>query len=242
MNRRLVQLIAFLFFTAGIGAAATEAALIHNYDLNDSLADSLGGPSLISNGGVLGPTGLTFGPNEGPSLAGGLPDPATYSIVMGVSLDDVSSFRKLLDFKGLTSDTGLYNEIGVLNFYQVAFGAGTSISAGVQVEIMLTRDGATDEVTGAVNGIQQFSFIDGSGDAIFSEPGALINFLQDDFFTGQRESTGGFLDYIRIYDIVVPEPGSMMLAVLAAGPLVVGTSWRKRRRSTDPVNIRRTRC
>ena len=44
--------------------------LIHDYELNGSFADALGGPSLTPNGGTLNATNYTFGPNQGLTLAG----------------------------------------------------------------------------------------------------------------------------------------------------------------------------
>ena len=43
-------------------ASAEAATLTHLYQLNNTLTDSLGGSSLMSNGG-------TFGANQGPSLS-----------------------------------------------------------------------------------------------------------------------------------------------------------------------------
>ncbi len=55
------------------GAAAPN--LIHTYDLNGSLADALGGPALVANGGTLNATNYSFGPNQGLTLTGALAEP-----------------------------------------------------------------------------------------------------------------------------------------------------------------------
>lgn len=76
------------------------------FNLNNSLADETNTVSLTSNGGTLGATNYSFGPNQGPSLSNVLGD--TYTIEMRFTLDDVSGYSKLIDFKNLTSDNGLY--------------------------------------------------------------------------------------------------------------------------------------
>jgi hypothetical protein len=49
-------------------AAPASAALVADFQLNGTLADSLGGPDITNNGGTLGATGITFGVNQGSSL------------------------------------------------------------------------------------------------------------------------------------------------------------------------------
>jgi hypothetical protein len=55
-------------------------ALIYHYELDGSLADSPGGPSLVASGGTQTPTEFSFGMNEGFILSNALPNPAEYSI------------------------------------------------------------------------------------------------------------------------------------------------------------------
>jgi hypothetical protein len=124
-----------------LGAASTAGADIFTYELNGSYAESNGGPSLVPNGGTLGPdsiTGLhqgyTFGVNTGLSLSGtGISN--AYSIDITFYVDDVNAsintFQKILDFKNRTSDSGLYSESGQLVLFSTS-GSGDP-SAGTQV-------------------------------------------------------------------------------------------------------------
>ena len=139
----------------------------------------------ISQGGTLGATGYTFGANQGLTLPFASP---VYSIDISFSFDTTSGFRKILDFKGLTSDEGLYNLNGTLDYFNFAGGPTVQIPAGTIVDARLTRD-ATGLVTGYVNGVSQFSFIDSTNSA-----GALssLAFFMDDFHTGLREASSGF--------------------------------------------------
>lgn len=180
---------------------AAQAALIHDYELNGTFADSLGGPPMVSGGGTLGATGYTFAAGQGPNLSNAIPA-SNYSIEVGVALDDTSGYRKLIDFKNLTDDNGLYNLDTSLDFFRdpEIIGPAGAFANGVQVTVLLTRNGATGEVIGYVNGVQQFSFIDSAGDATFTAANNIIQFLIDDTQTGGREASGGFLDFVRIYD------------------------------------------
>src|SRR5439155_4734808 len=57
----------------GIIADQAPSHLIHDYELNNSFADALGGPDVIPNGGSLTPSTYVFGPNEGLTLSNALP-------------------------------------------------------------------------------------------------------------------------------------------------------------------------
>ena len=212
---------------AVLAAAPAQAALVHSYELNGSLADSLGGPALTANGGTLSGTGYSFGANQGLSVSGLSISPSGYyAIEMSFSFSDLSGYRKIIDFSSLASDAGLYNLSSSLNFYPVMTGPSGVFQANTLAKLLLTRT-AAGIVTGFVNGIQQISFNDVSNLALAST----LNFFIDDFATGQREASGGFVDYIRISDdkavSSVPLPAGFPL--LAAGLAGLGMVSRRRR-------------
>lgn len=198
--RRVASISALLVTVAGmlIVTPAARATLLHDYELNGTFADSLGGPPMVGNGGTLGATGYTFAANQGPSLSNALPLPGSYSIEIGFTLNSTAGYKKLIDFKDLTSDNGLYNHDTELVFYDLAFGPDGAIEAGVPVTVLLTRNGTTGEVVGYVNGIEQIRFTDSGGDAVFTGANNIIHFMQDDGVTGGSESPSGFLDFVRI--------------------------------------------
>lgn len=63
-----------MFLAAALTCAAmavpAQASLMLDYQLNGSLADGLGGADIINNGGMLGPTGISFAANAGPMIGG----------------------------------------------------------------------------------------------------------------------------------------------------------------------------
>jgi hypothetical protein len=189
----------------------------HNYELRGTYADSLGGPAIVPAGGTLGPNGYTFGPDQGPSLSGAI-NPATYSIEMRFRIDDNSGYVKLLDFNDRSADEGLYNLGGALTFYGAgASGPDGALTAGVVHDLVVTRDGATNQFVAYLDGVRQFAFTDtGPALATFSGPNNIIHFLRDDLVTGGLESSAGALERVRIYNSVLT--AEQVAAIFAEGP------------------------
>jgi len=144
-------------------AIPTAHADTFTYSLNGSLAeDSNSGPSLVSYGGTLGPTGYYFGPNMGLSLSGAV-NPDAYSIEIGFYFDSLSGvtntgYQRILDFRNRTSDSGLYSyQDGSLKLFASSYApglppagpalpdpaaasAGLVFSPNTMTDLLLTRD------------------------------------------------------------------------------------------------------
>jgi hypothetical protein len=178
--------------------SAGAASVKHIYELDGSFADSLGGPEMAPAGGTLESAGYAFGPAQGPSLSGAI-DPDTYSIEMLFSIDDTAGYKRLLAFKALTVDLGLYNSDTAVNFYNRASSAGGVFAAGRPTHLVVTRDGATNLLAVYVDGVEQVAFVDDTDIATFTGADAIIHFLRDDSVAG-GENPSGFLDRVRIYE------------------------------------------
>jgi hypothetical protein len=262
---RIHRITTWLVLTLLSAASASDAAvvLLHEYTFNGTLNDSQGGPAIASEGGHLNTgTTYTFGANQGLTLTSpGLTNPGTYSIEMRLSLDAVVGGRdrpwiKLIDFKNLTSDAGLYSynpETTADSAAALQFFTHTATSdvfmPGQFVHVVITRDDATKQVTAYGGGGSQLSFVDGpvkggGGDsAVFSDPQQIMRFLQDDVSPGD-EAASGQIDFIRINNSVLSASEVSTLAAATAVPeassfVVVGLAgalagaWQgKRRRST----------
>lgn len=171
-----------------------------------------------------------FAANSGVVVA--LANPlSVYTIVTEFSFDITSGYRKIVDFKDRSSDTGLYNLSNFLNFYPVTTSATPAFQPSQLARLTLSRD-VTGLVTSNVSGTTaQISFLDAGGAAVFSNN--VIRLFQDDFPTGQGEASSGFLKSVKIYDTAtaplgVPEPATWALMLLGFG--AVGAGMRRRQR------------
>ena len=68
---------------------------------------------------------------EGLSLSGAI-NGSNYSIEMDFEFGSTSGYRKIIDFKDLAADTGLYNYSTELNFYNEADGPGGAFANGLR--------------------------------------------------------------------------------------------------------------
>jgi len=186
-----------LAIALSFGALLPASAQSHVYTLNNTYADTNGGPSLTPDGGTLNPTGgYTFGKDQGLTVSNVLTG-ADYTIDMTFSLTTLGGYKKLLDFNNLNDDAGLCLLGGNLNFFPVATGT-FSFAIDQPITVELTRNAATQVVTGFADGIQQFSFVDTGGIAVFKAPGGVMYFFEDDKATGGDEASGGTVTNITI--------------------------------------------
>jgi hypothetical protein len=227
----------FALTSLALAASAAQAtAPSHLYQLNGSFADALGGPSLVANGGTLGAGSYGFGENQGLLLDGAV-NASVYTIDTSFVFDSNSGYRRIVDFLGGTSDTGLYNLSTALNFYNITTGTGGGFADGQQVRVTVSRD-AAGQFTGYVDGVQQISFNDSGNLAVFSTANQQARFFIDDNAVG-GEASAGSVDYIAIYNTAlsaqeiatltpaVPEPETY--ALMLAGLGAIGFVARRRR-------------
>jgi len=217
-------LAAALALSATLAQAQTPT---HVYLMNDA-SDALGGPALTTLGGDFTTQAghYSFSANQGFSIQNAL-NVDVYTIDFVVSLDTLDGYRRLVEFKDLAADTGLYNYNTKLNFYNVATSVDDVFAAGKEARVTLTRD-AAGQVTGYFNGVQQFQFDDAGGLATFSGANGIAYFFRDDNAV-PGEASSGSIDYLSIYDTAltagdvanltspVPEPATGLLAVAGIG-------------------------
>ncbi len=201
-----VALGCLLLFAPAAPAATVKA----DYEFSNTLASSVDGAPPLTQVGTCGPSSyasemvngasdsvLTFQAGCGLEVdTTGLVSPAGYSIALLFRFEETSSFRRVFDPN--RQDVGLYLWYGNLYFNGPPDRMGSNnVSAGAYVQVVLTRDGATKEVVGYVNGKEQWRFDDTDGLALI-DPALATRFLLDD--AGVDESSAGAVARIRLFD------------------------------------------
>ncbi len=171
----------------------------HLYNLNGNLSDDFGGPNLQSEGGLPGPQRYDFNNNQGLLLSGALADPDSYTIVMSLRIEEsTSSFQKLIDFKNLAVDDGLYVANSKLQLYPESSGSST-IPFSIDFNLTVSRDGQSDEVAVYFNDLLEATYLPPGSDVAFPGDNPLW-FFKDDNATNGFEAPIGSVDYIAIYN------------------------------------------
>lgn len=215
--RRGIELLALTSLPMFLSLPSFAANLVADYQFQNSLSSTVvGATSLVDLGttntfstatvGEETVSVFNFAQNTGLQLSTlNLIPSNKYSVVMLFEFDEVSSYRRILDFKNGTSDNGLYINDSTLKFYNNGLsGSGTpiAIEANTYVELVLTRNESA-QLTTFINGVEQFSFSDiDSGDAIISSDISsdnILRFFRDDDVVGGENSSGS-VARIRLYD------------------------------------------
>lgn len=138
----------------------------------------------------------------------------TYSLRLRLKFDSVASYRKIIDFKDRASDNGLYFLSGDLVFYRAGAisGNGEDIAANEFVDILLIRDGGSNQVDlylfDGTRYVLALSFEDDTSEVVAVEDsgGSLLRFFHDDAITSSEGSPGGQVYSLEIWDrVLVPE-------------------------------------
>ncbi|HYC56906.1 MAG TPA: LamG-like jellyroll fold domain-containing protein [Candidatus Binatia bacterium] len=194
--------------------AATEG-LIGDYQFNDTFAPVVGTMPAMTE----------IGPGDGdfifdtvfensrfaysfPRHNGLLLTPTTnlesteaYTIILEMRLDEVSGYRRLIDFKNGTSDTGLYLQSGALVFYNKST-AGGRVCPDTWVQVAVTRD-TNKNVIGYIDGNAYFHFNDTTDISMISA-NALRFFRDNECGAGAcTEASAGAVARILIYDFAM---------------------------------------
>lgn len=161
--------------------------LVRNYRMERGLRDLSGrGPELEPLGGQVLNGLYRFASGQGlhaPDL--GVTD--HYSIELIVRYMGGENYQKIIDFRNLVRDIGLYYYQGHLDFYQMA--SGGAPQPGIDHRIRLERNRSTRIVRGFQDGRLIFSFLDLDDEAVF-ENGAATFFVDDKATNGGEQGPG----------------------------------------------------
>ena len=221
-----VLVITALVALASAGSA--QAALLKSYDFDGDYSDTLGnGVNLIPAGGSISGGRYNFSLNQGLQLLTALPSTTDYGIEIRFQVnDEVSQFNKLIDFKNLSADSGMYQHNGGLYFYS----SGPQSPSGTFLlntdhTVGLARSGGSIQVF--LDGVPIAAPL-GDGGNLAVPPDNILHFFQDDaasdVFIGSAEfirihndfSTFGLAPNFAPNSPAIPEPTSLLLLGLGA--------------------------
>ncbi len=217
MGRRLILVLATALLVLGGSGSASAATLKANYQLQGSLASVVGGaPSLTD----LGPGNrfvretvdgvsrqvLRFPKGGGLALStSGMVDPRSYSVVLLFRLDELSRFRRILDFSDSTSDNGFYDYSGNAVIYGSEGGATRSgivfDESYAQVILASAPAGDSQRVVADVNGAEVVAATALKGFDL--GPGTLRLFQDNVKGPAGGEESAGALACLLVYDGVL---------------------------------------
>lgn len=232
--------LALSLLTSVVMASANAATPAHSYIFGSGFAD----PDVSWANASLSGSGIDVFWDGQVAISNVLSSPE-YSLDFQISLNRTDWQRKVLDFKNLTTESGVYVDFGRLGFADATgtyitplSSSPTDISVDSPVRLTFTRTSA-GLFSAYVNGAAQFSFDDAANLATFGSAATL--FRDDSAICGYCQ-TGGTLSYLNVYDTAlsatevaglghsiapaVPEPETM--ALVAAGLLTAFTLGRRR--------------
>ncbi len=206
------------FLLSGCFFGETQAQKVYTYDFSDGLksySDSAPELHILGTEGKyleevlpeLGKqkrtvyqfeanSGLQFNNQEGYNLLSG-----SYTVEVYFRLDELESWKRVLDFKNRKSDNGCYIYEGRLNFFNFATGEKAPVKPKEYIHYVFSRDVETHLIKMYVDGESKVEFIDPGDEAVLGQE-QVLNFFQDDL-VAKNEASPGAVALIRLYDRVM---------------------------------------
>jgi hypothetical protein len=123
-----------------------------------------------------------------------------YTIELFFVFDELSSWKRVVDWKNRKSDGGAYVFNGQLNFYPFVYSGTAPVKAGKYSYYVVTRDNAGNVLV-YTDGNEFISFSD-AGNAAVLDTANVLNFFQDDLIV-QNEASAGAVAKINLYNCAI---------------------------------------
>lgn len=121
-----------------------------------------------------------------------------YTIEIYFVFDDLTSWKRVVDWKNRKTDWGAYVYYGQLNFYSILYSEEAPVNPGEYTYYVITRTGADNKVLIYTDAEVKIDFTDSNGDALIDSDGVL-NFFHDDLIV-PNEAAAGAVAMIKLYD------------------------------------------
>jgi OmpA-OmpF porin, OOP family len=122
----------------------------------------------------------------------------TYTIELYFVFDELTSWKRVVDWKNRKTDKGAYVYYGELNFYNYIYSEEAPVRAGEYTYYVITRDAASKNVLIYTDAEVKINFTDSNNDAVIDEDGVL-NFFYDDLAV-PNEASSGAVALLKLYN------------------------------------------
>lgn len=122
----------------------------------------------------------------------------TYSIELYFVFDELSSWKRVVDWKNRKTDYGAYVYYGQLNFYPYLYSTEAPVAEGEYTYYVITRDSASKNVLIYTDAEVKINLTDNNNDAVIDGDGVL-NFFYDDLSV-PNEASSGAVAMIKLYN------------------------------------------
>jgi len=126
-----------------------------------------------------------------------------YTIELYFVFDELSSWKRVVDWKNRKTDWGAYVYNGELNFYNILYSEEAPVVEGEFTYYVITRTAETEQVLIYTDAEVKIDFIDSNGHAIIDGDGVL-NFFHDDLIV-TNEASSGSVAMLKLYDYPLTE-------------------------------------
>jgi hypothetical protein len=122
----------------------------------------------------------------------------TYTIELYFVFDELSSWKRVVDWKNRKTDKGAYVYYGELNFYNFIYSEEAPVRAGEYTYYVITRDAASKNVLIYTDAEVKINFTDSNDEAVIDGDGVL-NFFYDDIAV-PNEASSGAVALLKLYN------------------------------------------
>ena len=124
-----------------------------------------------------------------------------YSIELYFVFDNLTSWKRVVDWKNRKSDNGAYVYYGELNFYPYIYSDNAPVLPGEYTYYVVTRDGSTGQVLIYADADEEIDFMD-DGDQAVVDADNVINFFHDDLIV-PNEASSGAVALLNLYNYIL---------------------------------------
>ncbi len=208
--KKLTTLIAALFFSFIV-----QGQSVLHYEFDNSLSEINGSGPVLN---VLGDEGIyqqdtlgevgdvrkwvyRFKNNSGFQFDNAAADNflgESYTIELYFVFDELTSWKRVVDWKNRKSDNGAYVYNGQLNFYPYVYSDEAPVVEGEYTYYVITRNGDDQTVKIYTDAREEIRFTDTNGDAL-PDGDNVVNFFHDDLAV-PNEASSGAVAMLKLYN------------------------------------------